>query len=284
MEWKWYEDVEKFALVAEPLLNKREDLYSLFLGILGQLKDGRYEQKKLGVAEDKSGVAGVALMTAPHPLQWISFRDDAVAEESAAQNFHEAAIAVSGVIGDKKTAEWFAKAWSKQTGEQIQVAMDQGLYRIDAVKKKLPKSPGSWRVANRFDLSLLADWYQLFAEETAIGEASREEAEEKITDFIARKELFVWECGGEVVSCMKKARPSKHGVTVSFVYTPKPLRKNGYARTLVAEVTEELLLEYDFVMLYTDLANGTANKIYREIGYEQIANPVHLKFRAETRE
>ncbi|ALS75137.1 GCN5 family acetyltransferase [Planococcus rifietoensis] len=274
MEWKWYQEIGEYMEKARPLLEKREDLYSLFLGVLGQIEQGRYETFYLGLAEDAQGIAALALMTPPHPLQLIALREDANVETLAANAFRQAEIEIPGVIGDKRTAERFAEAW----GEFAEIAMDQGLYRIDAVRKKLAKSPGSWRVANRLDAPLLVDWYQLFGEDTGIGNPSQEEAEEKIADFISRKEVFLWEDEGRVVSCMKKARPSKHGITVSFVFTPRELRKKGYARTLVAEVTEELLNEYDFAMLYTDLANGTSNKIYQEIGYEQIANPMHLKF------
>ncbi len=280
MEWKWYQEIGEYMEKARPLLEKKEDLYSLFLGVLGQIEQGRYETFYLGLAEDGQGVAALALMTPPHPLQLIVCREDANVEALVANEFRNAKIEIFDVIGDKGTAERFADAW----GGLSEIAMDQGLYRIDAVRKKLAKSPGSWRVANRLDAPLLVDWYQLFGEDTGIGNPSQEEAEEKIADFISRKEVFLWEDGGRAVSCMKKARPSKHGITVSFVFTPKELRKKGYARTLVAEVTEELLNEYDFAMLYTDLANGTSNKIYQEIGYEQIANPVHLKFGQPQRE
>lgn len=280
MEWKWYQEVGEYLGKAKPLLEKREDLYSLFLGVLGQIEQGRYETFYLGLAKDAQGVVALALMTPPHPLQLIVLRKCANAETLAAKEFRNAKIEVPGVIGDKETAGRFAKAW----GEPAEIAMDQGLYRIDAVRKKLAKSPGSWRVANRLDAPLLVDWYQLFGEDTGIGNPAQDEAKEKIDDFISRKEVFLWEDGGRAVSCMKKARPSKNGITVSFVFTPEELRRKGYARTLVAEVTEELLNEYDFAMLYTDLANGTSNKIYQEIGYEQIANPVHLKFGLPERE
>lgn len=284
MEWKWYQDSEAFADTAWPLLSRHEDIYSLFLGILAQIREGRYKKFVVGLAHDAEGIAAFALMTPPHPLQLIVLRESAGVEALVAKTFLEAGLAVPGVIGDRVAAQQFAQAWSGFTGEQSVVAMDQGLYRIDAVRKKLPKSPGSWRVANRFDAALLIGWYVLFSEETGIGTPTASEAEEKIADFINRKEVFLWEHEGRTVSCMKKARPSKHGITVSFVFTPKELRKKGYARSMVAEVTEELLEEYDFVMLYTDLSNGTSNKIYQEIGYEQIANPLHVKFEATTRE
>lgn len=284
MEWEWYQDSGAFAEAAWPLLSRQEDRYSLFLGVLAQIKEGRYEKFVIGIARDSQGFAALALMTPPHPLQLIVLRESAGLEALVAQKFLETGLAVPGVIGDKVVAQQFAQAWSGFTGEQVRVAMDQGLYRIDAVQKKLAKSPGSWRVANRFDAELLIGWYVLFSEETGIGTPSPAEAKERIADFIDRKEVFLWEHDGRAVACMKKARPSKHGVTVSFVFTPKAWRKKGYARSLVAEVTEELLEEYDFAMLYTDLSNGTSNKIYQEIGYEQIANPLHLKFEANTRE
>ena len=89
--------------------------------------------------------------------------------------------------------------------------------------------------------------------------------------------MFLWE-NGKVVSMMKKARPTKHGVTVSFVFTPREERKKGYARTMVSAGTKELLKEFDFCVLYTDMMNPTSNKIYMEIGYERIADSVQLGF------
>ena len=76
---------------------------------------------------------------------------------------------------------------------------------------------------------------------------------------------------------MKKARPTKRGVTVSLVYTPESERRNGYAKSMVAKVSAELLNGYDFCVLFTDLANPTANKIYREIGYKQISEFAHVE-------
>ena len=63
-----------------------------------------------------------------------------------------------------------------------------------------------------------------------------------------------------------------------MVFTPKEERKKGYARTMVAAGTKELLKKYDFCVLYTDLMNPTANKIYQEIGYKRIADSVQLGF------
>lgn len=278
MEWEMYSDAMAFAEQVEALLYKREDEYSLFIGILEQIKEGRYEEYYLGIAKMDGEIAAVCLMTPPHPLQLISFNGHAGLEKSIAEKLMASGIWVDSIIGDRQTAEAFAQAWSAKKGTVPKEVMNQGLYRADSVNRKLTKSPGTWRVASSKDATLLEEWMLLFERDTGIAASTPAEAARKIDDFLDRKEVFVWEDRGEVVSCMKKARPSKHGITVSFVFTPAKYRRRGYARTLVAEVTEELLEEYDFVMLYTDLANPTSNKIYREIGYEQIANPVHLKF------
>lgn len=276
MNWMVYTDPLAYSAQVERLLYEREDEYSLFLGILEQIKADRYEEYFLAVAFEQDEVAAACLITPPHPLQLIVFKDVPEIEARIAEYIMGEGIVVNAIVGDRRTARRFAEAWTAKVGGGYRVLMDQGLYRADAVNRKLEKSPGSWRVANKKDAPLLEQWMLLFEEDTGIAASTPAEAAHKIDLFIEAKEIYVWEVGGEVVSCMKKSRPSKHGITVSFVFTPKKHRRKGYARTLVAEVTEELLQEYDFAMLYTDLKNPTSNKIYMEVGYSQIANPVHL--------
>lgn len=277
MDWIVYTNPSAFAEKVEKLLYKNEDIYSLFLGILNQIKDGRYEEYFLATMEIEGEVAAACLMTPPHPFQLVVFQELPDLEKEIVHRVLASGMVVDAVVGDRDIAHRFADAWVRRVGGEIKVLMHQGLYRADAVNTRLEKSPGTWRVANKKDASLLEEWMLLFEEETGIAMSTPAEAARKIDSFIEMKEVYVWEVDNEVVSCMKKSRPSKHGITVSFVFTPKKHRRKGYARTLVAEVTEELLGEYDFVMLYTDLQNPTSNKIYKEIGYEQIATPVHLK-------
>ncbi|TWT24676.1 GNAT family N-acetyltransferase [Planomicrobium sp. CPCC 101110] len=278
MNWNIYAETEAFSEKVEPALYENEDIYSLFLGVLNQIKQGKYEDYFLAIAEDEEVVLAACLMTPPHPLQLITFVDTPEVESELSKLLIESGVELNGVIGDRETANRFVLAWTAETGQKAHLLMDQGLYRADAVANGLEKSPGTWRVANKKDAPLLEEWCLLFEVETGIKVSSAAEAARQINQFIENKEVYVWEVDGEVVSCMKKTRPSKRGITVSFVFTPRKHRRKGYARSLVAEVTEELLFEYDFAMLYTDLKNPTSNKIYREIGFEQVANPVHVSF------
>lgn len=278
MELLIYSDSAIFSERVSPILYQNEDIYSLFLGILEQIQANQYEDYFLAIAEEEGEIVAACLMTPPHALQLVILGHFPGIEKEIARHLQNLGIEVSGIVGEQETCHLFAEAWTRETGEQMKVLMNQGLYRIDAVNKGLRKSEGSWRIASKKDAELLEEWYVSFEEETGINRSTKAEATHRIASFLERKEVYVWEVDGAVVSCMKKSRPSKNGITVSFVFTPQSQRGKGYARTLVAEVTDELLLEFDFVMLYTDLDNATANKIYREIGYEQIANPVHLVF------
>lgn len=104
-----------------------------------------------------------------------------------------------------------------------------------------------------------------------------EQVQKKVAMFIKEREIFLWEDYGKIVSMMKKSRPTRNGVTVSLVFTPREERKKGYARTLVAAISKKLLKDFAFCILYTDMMNPTSNKIYKEIGYEKIGDSVHLE-------
>ena len=159
-----------------------------------------------------------------------------------------------------------------------QLLMDQGLYRLDQVDETLEQSPGTWRYADEHDCSLIEKWFNLFEKDAGLPTTPYEDVKKRVASFVKEREVFLWENDGKVVSMMKKARPTKHGVTVSLVFTPREERKKGYARTMVAAGTKELLKEFDFCVLYTDMMNPTSNKIYMEIGYERIADSVQLGF------
>ncbi|MCZ8541268.1 GNAT family N-acetyltransferase [Psychrobacillus psychrodurans] len=120
-------------------------------------------------------------------------------------------------------------------------------------------------------------WCSQFEQDTGLSVTAPEEIKKRVKNMLDGKEVFFWEDQGEVVSMMKKSRPTTNGITVSLVFTPAEKRKKGYGRTLVATVSKELLKEFEFCVLYTDMLNPTSNKIYQEIGYQKLVDSVHLK-------
>lgn len=279
MEFKQYQNVQKFAVKAEPVLGKREDVYSLFFGVLQAIKAGRYDNPFMATIEEEGQVLALFQMTPPHPLNLI-FADENRLEECMdllIRNLLELEIELNSIISLKPWAYLFSEKWKVKTGMTHQLIMDQGLYRLDKINESLVPSLGSWRFALKEDCSLIEMWFNLFEEDAGLPLTTGEDVKKRVASFVAEQEVFLWEDKGKVVSMMKKARPTNHGVTVSFVFTPKEERKQGYARTMVAAGTKELLKKYDFCVLYTDLMNPTANKIYQEIGYKRIADSVQLR-------
>lgn len=280
MEFVQYDDAERFAEVAEPIIAKNEDVFSLFFGILQAIKAGKYENPFMAVVSDGEDVLALLQMTPPHPMNLIIV-DEGKRHETidfVIQELRGNSIAVPSVISVKEWAVLFADRWEEQTGESQRLLMDQGLYRLDEVDESLEMSPGNWRFATDADAPLIEKWFALFEEDTNLDRTPPEIITERVAAFLDAREVFLWEDEGKVVSMMKKSRPTTNSVTVSLVFTPREERKKGYARTMVAQGSKELLKDYRFCVLYTDMMNPTSNKIYKEIGYKHIADSIHIGF------
>ncbi|MCM3711296.1 GNAT family N-acetyltransferase [Sporosarcina luteola] len=280
MEFVQYEDAEKFAEVAEPVIEKNEDVFSLFYGILQAIKAGKYENPFMAVVSDRGEVLALLQMTPPHPLNLVivdeSRKDETI--DFIVRELRSASVPVPSIISVKQWAIAFADVWERQTGKKQRLLMDQGLYRLDEVEEKLEMSPGSWRFASGEDAPLIENWFALFEEDANLDRTLPALIQERVAAFLDAREVFLWEDEGKVVSMMKKSRPTKNSVTVSLVFTPKEERKKGYARTMVAQGSKELLKDYEFCVLYTDMMNPTSNKIYKEIGYKHIVDSLHIGF------
>ena len=219
-------------------------------------------------------------MTPPHPLNIIIVDENRLEKilDLIIENLKQFEIEVPSIISLKTWAYRFIEKWTIVTGMGQQLLMDQGLYRLDQVNDSLEKSPGTWRFANEGDCHLIRKWYTLFEQDAELPSTPEEEVKSRVEASVKKREVFLWEDNGKIVSMMKKARPTKRGVTVSLVFTPYEERRKGYARTMVAAGSRELLNDYEFCVLYTDMMNPTSNKIYMEIGYVKIADSVHIEF------
>ncbi|AYC30419.1 GNAT family N-acetyltransferase [Paenisporosarcina cavernae] len=270
---------EMFQL-AKDILQKREDLYSLFAGVLNGIQEGKYSEYHLGCIEEEGEILAFFQMTPPHPLHMIIIEDSQNEKllQTAVDYFVDHTWKVFSVIGEEPYVSTFAKLYALKTKQETTVLMEQGFYRIDHIEDNLVMAEGKLEVATSEDQKLIETWYTFFEQDTGLPVSSSEDARNKVKLFISNEEVFKWIVNGETVAVAKKSRPSANGITVSFVFTPKKHRKKGYARTLVAKVTEELLRDYRFCVLFTDLSNPTSNKIYQEIGYRKIADTRHLGF------
>ncbi|MFF2753781.1 GNAT family N-acetyltransferase [Psychrobacillus sp. NPDC058041] len=281
MNFQRYVNAVDFEQVARPFLEKNEDKFSLFLGVLQAIKDGKYENPLMVTIEENGELLALFQMTPPHPLNIIFVNEESMAAsiDLCITELIKQSINIESIISVKEWAYKFAEKWKEKTGQGFSISMDQGLYRLDQVEDSLEMCPGSWRYATEEDALLIEKWYSLFEEDTGLPKTASVEIKKRVKTMLDAKEAFLWENEGQIVSMMKKARPTANGVTVSLVFTPKEQRKKGYARTLVAAGSRELLKEFQFCVLYTDMLNPTSNKIYQEIGYQKLIDSIHLEFK-----
>jgi uncharacterized protein len=273
-------DPAAFLDAAGPLLLDDEARHSLILGLTGLLRDqpGRFAEWRLWLVRDGGRALAAALRTPPYRLV-LARPESEAALEALVEGVGEE---LPGVVGAEPEVERFAALWARRHGVHAQRGMRQGIYALERLRP-VPAAPGRARPATAPDVPLLLDWWQAFeAEALAEPAPEPESARRGIEQRLAAEDggLRIWEDGGPVAFAgYGGATPS--GIRIGPVYTPPALRRRGYASALVAGLSAELLAAgRRFCFLYTDLANSTANGIYRRMGYELVCESAEVAFAA----
>ncbi|OJE37715.1 acetyltransferase [Bacillus proteolyticus] len=263
-----YEEVLRFKEDVTSFLEKNEQANNLILGVLQVVQEPIF----MAVAKRGEEVTIVFLQTVER--QMIVATSE-IAEEDIVELAKELTKVypdIPGFIGNKKVIKKLAEEIAILEQKKIVVGMEQGVYELKRVKKKW--NDGIFRTINSDELPLIEKWIYQFCEDVKLP-TTKEEAKQTAHTLITTNRLFGLEVGGKLVSVAAKTRPTTNNITVNFVYTPKEERKKGYASNCVAALSQRMLDEgYRTTTLYTDLANPTSNKIYQEIGYEEIMESV----------
>lgn len=71
MNFKVYDNANAFEKQAEPILLEKEDVFSLFLGVLQGIKAGKYEHPFMATIEEEGEVLALFQWTPPYPINLI---------------------------------------------------------------------------------------------------------------------------------------------------------------------------------------------------------------------
>ena len=178
---------------------------------------------------------------------------------------HMENVEYPGIIGPKGVCELYLDVYNEQTCNDMEIEMDQRIYSCRRVQN-VSENIGVFRLAIHDDFDVLLDWVYEF-ELMVEGVADKENLKGMLKNRIEQKTIYVLLVNDQLVSMAARSRPLKHIETVSLVFTPKKLRRKGYASRVVELLTEEILNDGKIATLYTDLANPTSNSIYMKIGY-----------------
>jgi GNAT superfamily N-acetyltransferase len=219
-------------------------------------------------------VTGAAMHTAPYPLHLSAMPPQAataLADLLAARRH-----APHGVNGEAAATEAFVAAWSARTGARPRVHRRMRLHRLEALVAPDPPPPGTAVVAGRRHRDLLMAWYHAFGVE--IEEPARDLGP-PVDDRLSHGGLALWTVDGEPVSLAGTTRAVAGAARVAPVYTPPEHRGRGYAAAITAAVTRAALASgVAEVLLYTDLANPTSNRLYARLGYRPVEDSVAFVF------
>ncbi len=265
-----YEEIVNFKEEVTPFLEKNEQENNLILGVLQMVQQPIF----MGIAKQGEEITVVFLQTEDKKQIIVANAEiSGVAIKMLAKELTKIYPDIPGLIGNKKVVQKLAEEIALLENKKKNVVMEQGVYELKEVKKK-PSEDVFFREVSSNELTLIEEWIYQFCKDVNLP-TTKEEAKQTAHALLTNHRLFGLEVDGKLVSVAAKTRPTKNNITVNFVYTPTEARKKGYASNCVAALSQRMLDEgYKTTTLYTDLANPTSNKIYQEIGYEQIAESV----------
>ena len=278
MPWRLSDDVDAFADHAWDLLASGPAEQTIALTIVESLRAGHRwsdDPALFGWYLDDAEVRGAVCMTRPFEMLLAVVPGDALADLVAVLRAGD--VALPGVNGDVPTVERFAAAWLEGTALHARTVFEQRLYALATLQPPDPLPPGRTRTAADADLDLAAQWLRAFQQEVGVPATDVERlARASIDD----RRMWLWEDeGGSVVALAGRTAPAAGVSRVAPVYTPPASRRRGYGAAVTAACTADALDRgADHVVLFTDLANPTANAIYQRIGYRPMTDRRVVRF------
>jgi predicted GNAT family acetyltransferase len=278
-----FKDASSFLEKSQKALEEDEVNASLILGICENLADKNdiysKEQVFYSIAyNNKDEISIIGLMTPPRNLlifEHKTHNNDIM--DLFINNIYLKYKEIPGIMGELNITKSFVEKWVQKTNCKNKINMNLRIHKLKKVNE-YNKPNGLFRRAEKDDLEIISKYIYEF--KVAINEPdSVDIAKESAESGIKNKEIFVWE-DKNIVSMARKFRPTKNGVAVSFVYTPKEYQCKGYATAVVSEISQDILDSGKlFCTLYTDLSNPTSNSIYKKIGYNPVCDNISYEFK-----
>lgn len=268
-----FTDPRLFLDRCEEWLLQSELQNSTILAIVHLLAKGKHPfgtPYYMATIETGDGLVGCAVRTPPDSLFLANVPVEAV--PLLATDIATVYDSLPGVSGMEPEALAFATLWQKQRGDTGTVN-HWAWYSLEKVVQPSKPANGALRLADENDLELVREWAPHFASET--------DTLADVGAFYERRlrsqSLYMW-YDEEPCSLVAVSAKTPNSVRVSGVYTSPLLRRNGYAGTAVAEVSQLMLdAGYQHCVLFADSSNPSAIRIYQDVGYGPIFNNVSIR-------
>jgi uncharacterized protein len=269
MKIEHFDDTGHYYQTVKDYLLQQEAAHCLMLGLCSsKSRLEQSEQPYLTVATQNELICSTAMRTPPQQLILSKSNSEeairAIALDIVANN-----MSLPGLISLKSEAMVFARLWQSLTGQSYRLNRAQRIYQLETVKV-INYADGHLRQATQSDRSLLVNWIKAFEVE-ALGEQKTEQDYQHWYDLrMGKNSLYVWHHNFPV-SMASCSGSTPNGIRINPVYTPPEYRRQGYASSCVAALSQTLLDRGNkYCFLFTDLANPMSNIIYQKIGYQPV--------------
>ncbi len=277
-----YSDVNAFLERTRSFLESDQALYGMALGIANRLAGGhRYGSGDpwFAVVEEGQWLRAIVLQTPPQALIVATAELEAITP--LVQGMRESGRAISGVVGPADTVPFVAGRWAHIHDLDQEVKMQMRLFCADQVIPPSNPPAGKSVKATVEELPWVNNWADAFVADCHMPPNDLGLPNPAIA-LVDQQALYLWKdaTGAKAMAAFNRETPQSQ--SVSWVYTPKEHRGNGYASALIAALTQQCLDSgKKFCSLHTDLSNPTSNKIYTEIGYRHYCDVQHVDFVAK---
>jgi len=276
--WRLTSDFEDYAERTADLLTSNPAEHTVPLTVLESVRRGhRWSDDTMlfGWFEDGGEVGGAVFRTPPFELLLAVVPEEATAELVA--TLRAAGAAVPGVNGDVAGVDRFVEAWTAATGERGTATLALDLYELGTLQHPEPPPTGRGRAAEDADLDVAVGFFTAFQQEaptpsTDVLPVVRERMDDR--------RLWLWDDEAGIPVSVAARTPAVAGVArIAPVYTPPEHRRHGYATAVTAAcVADALARDAERVVLYTDVADPSANAMYQRIGFRPIGGRRIVQF------
>jgi len=268
-------DPDEFFCLAQPLLASQPAEHTTIASILRDVRTGArlYPDAMWIVAVADGNVAGLAMWTAPWPPYLGPML--AAAASAVADLLADRTGVVPGLNGEAAAVRTAIRRYQEHhPGVRVAKTTGVRLHRLEGLVR--PEVAGCVRAATWDDHDLVEPWYRDFAVDVGHDPIG---VMESMRIHLDRSTLLLWEVDGRAVA-MAGRTPSAAGVArVGPVYTPLAYRRHGYGAAVTAEASARAQApDVKAVVLFTDMANPTSNKIYAEIGFRPVRDYLEVSF------
>ena len=270
MPWRLTSDVEDYAERTADLLTGDPAAHTVPLTVLETVRRGhRWSEEAMlfGWFEDGGEVRGAVFRTPPFELLLAVVPEEATAELVAALRAADADV--PGVNGDVEGVDRFVEAWTAATGQRGTTTLALDLYELGTLQHPEPPPAGRGRAAEAPDLDVAVRFYTAFQEEAPTPST---DVVPLVRERMDDRRLWLWDDAAGLPVSLAARTPAVAGVArIAPVYTPPEHRRRGYATAVTAACTADALArDAERVVLYTDVADPSANAMYQRVGFRPI--------------